>query len=65
MNSQQQQVLEIATRLGADPKEIKSAIRLMRTGRTDLLVQVTAQRLTIRAALKAAKSSPRVSSRAR
>jgi hypothetical protein len=57
VGAMQQQVLDLASRLGADPKEIESAIRLMRTGRADLLIRVTAQRMTIRAALKAARST--------
>jgi hypothetical protein len=56
VTEQQRQVLEIATRLGADPREVELAIQLMRSGRSDLIVQVTAQRLSIRAALKAARS---------
>lgn len=48
---QQQHALDLAARLGADPREIVDAIRLMRTGRADLLIQVTAQKLTIKAAL--------------
>jgi hypothetical protein len=65
---QQQRVLDTASTLSADPKEIDLAIQLMRTGRADLLVAVTAQRMTIRAALALAKSSnqsSRVPSRAR
>jgi hypothetical protein len=58
MTDQQKQVLEIASRLGADPREVELAIQLMRSGRSDLIVQVTAQRLSIRAALKAANPPP-------
>jgi hypothetical protein len=57
VTSQQQQVLGLASQLGADPREIEMAIQLMRTGRADLIVAVTAQRMTIRAALKAARST--------
>jgi hypothetical protein len=67
MTDQQRQVLEIASRLGADPREIELAIQLMRSGRSDLIVAVSAQRLSIRAALKVARSTnpPRIPSRAR
>jgi hypothetical protein len=66
MTGHQKQALEIATKLGADQREIEAAIRLMRTGRSDLILQVCAARLSIRAALRRAKSdSPRTPSRAR
>jgi hypothetical protein len=65
MTEQQEQILGIASRLGADPREIELAVALMRTRRSDLIVAVTAQRLSIRAALRAAKISPRIPSRAR
>jgi hypothetical protein len=68
MTEQQKQILGIASRLGADPREVELAIQLMRSGRTELIVAVTAQRLSIRAALRAARStnlSPRISSRVR
>jgi len=67
MTNQQKQVLDIAARLGVSQQEIESAIMLARTGRVDLIVAVSAQRLSLRAALKAARStnlSPRVLSRA-
>jgi CO/xanthine dehydrogenase Mo-binding subunit len=67
MTSQQQQVLDLASRLGVDPDEVTLAVRLAQTGRVDLLVRVTAQRMSIRAALKevARSNSPRDTSRAR
>jgi len=55
--SQQQQVLELASQLGADPREIEMAIQLMRTSWADLIVAVTAQRMSVKAALKAARST--------
>ena len=55
----QQQILNLASRMGADPREVELAVALMRTGRIDLIVQVTAQKLTIRGALaKVAQSKP-------
>jgi hypothetical protein len=54
MTAQQQQALDIASRLGVDPAEVNLAIRLAQTGRVDLLVSVTARRMSIRAALKQA-----------
>jgi hypothetical protein len=67
MTSQQQQVLDLASRLGVDPDEVSIAIKLAQTGRVDLLVSVTARRMSIRAALKEAarSNSPRDTSRAR
>jgi hypothetical protein len=66
MTEQQQQILDLAMRLNADPREVEEAIRLMRTGRFDLIIAVTAKTLSVRAALKkAATNSPRTSSRAR
>jgi hypothetical protein len=57
MTAQQRQILDIAFRLGADPREVELAVALARTGRVDLLIAVSAQRLTVRAALKAARST--------
>jgi hypothetical protein len=68
MTNQQKQVIDIAARLGVSQREIESAITLARTGRVDLIVAVSAQRLSLRAALKAARYTnllPRVPSRAR
>jgi hypothetical protein len=41
----QQQILGLASRMGADPREVELAVALMRTGRIDLIVQVTAQKI--------------------
>jgi hypothetical protein len=51
--NRQQEVL--AASLGVDPREVDLAIRLMRTGRTDLITKVTTGRLTIRQALQNAQ----------
>jgi hypothetical protein len=50
----------LAASLGVDPREVDLAIRLMRTGRTDLITKVTTGRLTIRQALQ---SAARISAR--
>jgi hypothetical protein len=60
MTEQQQLALRLASDLGADAREVEAAIALMRTGRTDLLIQVTARRMTIRAALKVARATTKV-----
>jgi hypothetical protein len=66
VTEQQRQILNIAARLGADPREVELAVALARTGRVDLIVAVTARNLTIRAALKVARTnSPRTSSQGR
>jgi hypothetical protein len=65
MTAAQRQILAIAARIGADPREVEAAIALARTGRVDLLIAVSAQRLSVRAALRIAKSTPRNSSRTR
>jgi hypothetical protein len=57
MTEQQKLVLHLASTLGVDPREIDRAVALARTGRINLLVAVTAQRVTVRAALKAARSN--------
>jgi hypothetical protein len=60
MTEQQQIALRLARDLGADPREIERALSLARTGRIDLILACSAKSMTIRAALKAAKSnSPR------
>ena len=66
MTEQQQLALRIASDLGVDPAEVDRAVALARTGRIDLIVAVTARDLTLKAALRAARSnSPRNPSRAR
>jgi hypothetical protein len=66
MTEQQKIALRLASDLGADPVEIARAIALAKTGRVDLILACSAKTMTIRAALKAAKSnSPRQPSRAR
>jgi hypothetical protein len=47
----QQQILDIAARMGANPKEVELAVALVRTGDAILIVQVMAAKLTIKAAL--------------
>jgi hypothetical protein len=49
---QQQQALDIASRLGVDPGEVALAIRLAQTGRIDLILLASVKRLSIRAALE-------------
>jgi hypothetical protein len=66
MTEQQKIALRLARDLGVDQAEITRALSLARSGRVDLIVACSAQRMTVRAALKAAKSnSPRSLSRAR
>jgi hypothetical protein len=48
MTEIQRRVLELADSLGADPQQVAHAVKLMRSGRCDLLVEVCAARLTIR-----------------
>jgi hypothetical protein len=55
----EQQIYDLADRLGADQHDVELAISLMRTGRADLLAAVTNKTMTIRAALKAARSTER------
>ena len=57
MTEIQRRVLELADSLGADPQQVADAVKLMRSGRCDLLVEVCAARLTIKAAL--AQTKPR------
>ena len=45
----------VAAALGIDPTEVHRAIALARTGRADLLDQVLAGRLDLRAALQVAR----------
>jgi hypothetical protein len=45
----------LAAALKVDPRELDLAVRLMRTGRADLITKVTAGRLTIRQALQSAQ----------
>jgi hypothetical protein len=56
MTALQEQVLTLAQRLGADPAEVEAAVRLMKSGRCDLLVEVCAARMSIKAALRIARS---------
>jgi hypothetical protein len=57
MTRQQQLALRIAGDLGVDPDEVNLAVKLAQTGNVTLLVEVTARRMSIKAALKAAKST--------
>jgi hypothetical protein len=56
MTAQQQQALDIASRLGVEPAEVDLAIRLAQTGRVDLIVHVSAKRMSVRAALQRASN---------
>jgi hypothetical protein len=56
MTEQQQQVLNLASRLHVDLREVELALALARTGRVDLITAVAAGRISIGAALLAAKS---------
>jgi hypothetical protein len=56
---QQQRIFDLAADMGADPKEVKAAIRVMQSGRTDLLIEILATRMSVKAALaKAALPRP-------
>jgi hypothetical protein len=54
----QQQILDIAARMGANPKEVELAIALVRTGDATLIVQVMAAKLTIKTTLAKAAQKP-------
>jgi hypothetical protein len=59
----QQQILDLASDMGADPKEVKAAIRVMQSGRTDLIIEILAARLSIKAALaKVTQQKPKPAS---
>jgi hypothetical protein len=47
----QNRILAIAADLGADPREISAAIQVMQSGRSDLIVELLAARMSVRAAL--------------
>jgi hypothetical protein len=47
----QQRILAIAADMGADPREVNAAIRVMQSGRADLIIEILAARLTVKAAL--------------
>jgi hypothetical protein len=49
----------LAASLRVDPREIDLAIRLMRTGRQDLITKLTTGRLTVRQALQSAQQGLR------
>jgi hypothetical protein len=46
----QQRILALAADMGADPKEVNAAIRVMQSGRADLIVELLAARLSVKAA---------------
>jgi acetyl-CoA carboxylase carboxyltransferase component len=54
MTEQQRLAIRLAADLGVDQREVDRAIALARTGRIDLIVAVSAKRLSIRAALQQA-----------
>jgi hypothetical protein len=47
----QQRILALAADLGADPREVSDAIKVIQSGRSDLIVQILATRMSVRAAL--------------
>jgi hypothetical protein len=55
----QQRILALAADMGADPKEIDVAIRVMQSGRADLIIEILATRMSVKAALvKATQQKP-------
>jgi hypothetical protein len=55
----QQRILALAADLGADPKEVNAAIRVMQSGRADLIIKILATRMSVKAALvKATQQKP-------
>jgi hypothetical protein len=52
----QQRILALAADLGADPREIAAAIQVMQSGRADLIVELLAARMNVRAALAKSKN---------
>lgn len=63
----QQKILTLAADLGADPREISAAIQVMQSGRSDLIVELLAARMSVRAALaktkKPASATPAINCR--
>jgi hypothetical protein len=47
----QERILALAAAMGADPKEVNAAIRVMQSGRTDLIIEILAARMSVKAAL--------------
>jgi hypothetical protein len=55
----QQRILALAADMGADPKEVNAAIRVMQSGRADLIIEILATRMRVKAALvKATQQTP-------
>jgi hypothetical protein len=55
----QQRILALAADMGADPKEVNAAIRVMQIGRADLIIEILATRMSVKAALvKATQQKP-------
>jgi hypothetical protein len=52
----QQRILALAADMGADPKEVNAAIRVMQSGRADLIIEILAARLSVKAALAKVKN---------
>jgi hypothetical protein len=44
----QQRILDLAADMGADPKEVKAAIRVMQSGRADLIIEILAARMSVK-----------------
>jgi hypothetical protein len=51
-----EQIVDLADSLNVTPSEVERAIALMRCGRGDLITEVTNGRMTVRAALAAARA---------
>jgi hypothetical protein len=56
--TQQQVLQQIADRIGVDVRDAELGLRLARTGRSDLVNEVIAGRMTLRAALGRAQTKP-------
>jgi hypothetical protein len=52
-----EQLVELADDLGIEPKRVAPVVALMRTGRADLIVEVMNRRLSVGAALAAARET--------
>jgi hypothetical protein len=47
----QQRILALAAEMGADPKEVNAAIRVMQSGKAHLIIEILAARMSVKAAL--------------
>jgi hypothetical protein len=64
MINRQQEINDVAVAIGIDLREAALGVQLARTGRADLIAEVIAGRMTIRAALARAEPSHASSQRA-